>query len=76
MSKIRWYNRLAAWLYEVISDPLLDLSGPVWQAQAAEDAEEQYQEDFFGSVVDEIEREAYNEGYRDAETDFYDPRPW
>lgn len=44
-NSVRWYNRLAAWVYELIQDALLSLAMPVWEEEAEDDAEEQYWED-------------------------------
>jgi hypothetical protein len=42
---IRWYNRLAAWLWERVNEPLMDLALPVWQAEAYADLEDEWEED-------------------------------
>lgn len=40
---VRWYNRLAAWLYDRVADPLAGLAMPVWIEAAEADIEEQYE---------------------------------
>lgn len=36
---VRWYNRLAAWLWERSNDLLLPLALPAWELDADRDAE-------------------------------------
>lgn len=64
-TRVRWYNRLAAWLYEhnSVGDLLMELAIPAWQEQADAEIEEMWDE--------EHERQenlslAYNDGYYDG----------
>lgn len=76
MSGPRWWNRLAAWLYSWINDPLVELATPVWMEEAEADLEEQRDQYFLDDrVIDEIEAEADREGFRDAQSEAED-RPW
>ena len=69
---VRWYNRLAAWLFDVCVSALAPLAEPVW----VEDVD--YEPDFDDAWLDEIIRDSqadgYDEGWRDAERG--DGRPW
>lgn len=60
---LRWYNRLAARALEVAHDLLLPLAQPVWEADNPGEEEE-----VDDSWIDEALRDAYDEGYRDAES--------
>jgi hypothetical protein len=43
--RVRWYNRLAAWIYETIAHPLCDLAMPVWDEMAERELAEMHAED-------------------------------
>lgn len=36
---VRWYNRLAAWVWPWLCDPIQTLAIPVWQEEAEADME-------------------------------------
>lgn len=63
--RVRWYNRLAAWLYPVIADPLARLASPAWAAEA--DIEDMWQAEIERQgELDEIASQAYNDGWADG----------
>ena len=72
--RIRWYNRLAAWVYEH-ADWVVDLALPVWNAQAEQDLEEMAVDT---EAESRREHEAYldgcAQGYAEAEREFREPR--
>ena len=43
--RIRWYNRLAAWLYDYVTSPLLDLASPVWEEEAEREIQAMYDDE-------------------------------
>ena len=69
---VRWYNRLAAWLWERANELLTGLAMPVWIEQAEADGEEEYE-----AWVAEMDS-AYDAGYEAAVDDGVDEResPW
>lgn len=44
-SRVRWRNRLAAWIYGMIGERLIDLAIPVWDEAAERDLREAWEED-------------------------------
>lgn len=44
-ARVRWWNRLAAWIYGVIGERLMDLAMPVWNEEADRELAELYAED-------------------------------
>lgn len=60
--RVRWYNRLAAWLYEhnPLGDLLMELAIPVWQEQAEADLDEMWEAEQRDGI------DAMVEDYRDA----------
>jgi hypothetical protein len=51
--RIRWRNRLAAWLYGVVGDPLMNLAVPVWTEEAERDFQEQYEAECRAAALDD-----------------------
>lgn len=39
---VRWYHRVAAWLWPWIGEPLMLLAEPVWEQEAEEEIESLY----------------------------------
>jgi len=37
----RWYNRVAAWLADLIVEPLLALAAPAWEEEEAREIEQE-----------------------------------
>ena len=77
-ARIRWYNRLAAWLYGVIAEPLLDLAVPVWVAEAEADIEEQWEAEAEHEPpwLDDALAEAEERGYRQGLAEGGDDAPF
>lgn len=71
VARIRWFNRLAAWLYPHVTDPLMNLALPVWQAEADADAEEEERET--NREMDEVFRAGAEHGYREGREDAGSP---
>lgn len=72
MTPVRWYNRLAAWLYEVIAYPLMDLAMPLWDAEAEAEIEEMWREEQDAerdAMLNSVHEDGYADGARDADND-------
>ncbi|MGE0456445.1 MAG: hypothetical protein AB7I13_00145 [Vicinamibacterales bacterium] len=67
--RVRWYNRLAAWLYGVIGEPLQQLAIPAWNedAEDEEEIERRWQE--HQSEMDAVFDAGLERGYRDGRED-------
>jgi hypothetical protein len=66
--RIRWYNRLAAWLWHPVGDRWLNLCAPVWGAEA-ESEDEPDEPDWIDDALWHARAEGYNEGLADAGPD-------
>ena len=79
---VRWYHRLAAWLYGVIGEPLMELATPVWTEEADADLEEMHreEEEAYRAEEEASARAAYEEGcadgYREAEREYRPEMDW
>lgn len=73
MATVRWYNRLAAWAWDALGPGTwwVDLAAPAWEEGQEEDAEEAH-EGPWDAYDDEDLRQAYMEGYKDAEHEWRD----
>lgn len=60
--RVRWYNRLAAWLYEhnPVGDLLMELAIPVWEEQAEADLDEMWEREEAAAAMAEDYRDARN----------------
>lgn len=74
--RIRWYNRLAAWLHERLTDWLIPLALPAWTAWAEEDELVEREAAIYQSEIDAISQEAWDEGYEAAAREIDHERPY
>lgn len=73
--RVRWWNRLAAWLYERIAEPLAGLATPAWMYEAEAELEEMEDPRWSEHDLDEAYREGRADEARERDGDDV-PRPW